>query len=153
MRSWIKWVESETDSYIIIIKLFSAADVQSVILCESWWGGATSWWYHSLSPRRRRLLCDSGVRSELQKARMASLLPPVGTEVFRRLTPASLEKKQRGHAAEESKQANSREVHTDLFSEPVTCLSPKKPTRRRVLTCCWQKRSESVTEDGSNGKR
>ncbi|XP_069384943.1 sodium channel protein type 4 subunit alpha B-like isoform X2 [Paralichthys olivaceus] len=42
-------------------------------------------------PQLKRLLGDSSVRTELQNARLACLLPPVGTEVFRRFMPASLQ--------------------------------------------------------------
>ncbi|XP_072291694.1 sodium channel protein type 4 subunit alpha B-like [Eucyclogobius newberryi] len=51
------------------------------------------------------LSSDSDVRATLQKSHVASLLPPAGTEVFRRFTPASLERIQKcvdaGHKLDE----------------------------------------------------
>lgn len=56
------------------------------------------------------MLGDSGVRAELQDNRVASLLPPVGTEVFRRFTPASLQEIQQRHEAEEKEQERRKKM-------------------------------------------
>lgn len=56
------------------------------------------------------MLGDSGVRVELQDNRVASLLPPVGTEVFRRFTPASLQEIQQRHEAEEKEQERRKKM-------------------------------------------
>ncbi|XP_054864565.1 sodium channel protein type 4 subunit alpha B-like isoform X2 [Amphiprion ocellaris] len=62
-----------------------------------------------LSPAQvSRLLGDSEVQTELQNEGIMSLLPPVGTELFRRFTPASLEKIRERHEAEERKQQNDQ---------------------------------------------
>uniref|UniRef100_A0A3Q3GSK8 Sodium channel protein n=1 Tax=Labrus bergylta TaxID=56723 RepID=A0A3Q3GSK8_9LABR len=50
-------------------------------------------------------------------ARMAPLLPPVGSEVFRRLTPASLEEIQRRHEAEEKEQQRRKEKNIEIAEE------------------------------------
>ncbi|XP_044211809.1 sodium channel protein type 4 subunit alpha B-like [Thunnus albacares] len=74
-----------------------------------------------LSPSQlSRLLGDSGVRAELQNARFAPLLPPVGTEVFRRFTPASLEeiKKER---------RKDKEVSEEDLLKPTSDLEAGKP--------------------------
>lgn len=52
-----------------------------------------------LPPQLKRLHGDDGVRAALQNTRVASLLPPVGTEVFRCLTAASLWELQQHEAA------------------------------------------------------
>ncbi|XP_074555209.1 sodium channel protein type 4 subunit alpha B-like [Halichoeres trimaculatus] len=49
----------------------------------------------------KRLLGDSEVRGALGNSSVASLLPPVGSEVFRRFTDASKEENQRRHEAKE----------------------------------------------------
>lgn len=41
---------------------------------------------------------------------MASLLPPVGTEVFRRFTPASLQEIKQRHEAEEKEQERRKKM-------------------------------------------
>ncbi|KAK9516044.1 hypothetical protein VZT92_024006 [Zoarces viviparus] len=78
----------------------------------------------------RRLLGDSGVRSALQKTRTASLLPPVGTEVFRRLTAASLQKIQQQHEDEEMElqtTKRSKEVKENNQPKPASDLEAEKP--------------------------
>ncbi|KAM6941292.1 sodium channel protein type 4 subunit alpha B-like isoform 2-T2 [Lycodopsis pacificus] len=78
----------------------------------------------------RRLLGDSGVRAALQKTRTASLLPPVGTEVFRRLTPASLQKIQQQHEDEEMElqtRKTSKEVTENNQPKPASDLEAGKP--------------------------
>uniref|UniRef100_A0A3Q3NMP5 Sodium channel protein n=1 Tax=Labrus bergylta TaxID=56723 RepID=A0A3Q3NMP5_9LABR len=55
--------------------------------------------------------------AELHDARMAPLLPPVGSEVFRRLTPASLEEIQRRHEAEEKEQQRRKEKNIEIAEE------------------------------------
>lgn len=57
------------------------------------------------------MLGSREVRADLQNASMASLLPPVGTEVFRRFTAASLEEIQRRHDAEEKEQQKKKEMN------------------------------------------
>lgn len=47
------------------------------------------------------MLGDTGVRRALQNSRIEGLLPPIGMEVFRRLTPASLRWIEQPHEAEE----------------------------------------------------
>ena len=59
------------------------------------------------------MLGDSG-RSP-QDASMAPPLPPVGTEVFRRFTPASLEEIQRRHEAEEKEQQRRKERNIEVL--------------------------------------
>ncbi|CAB1414933.1 unnamed protein product, partial [Pleuronectes platessa] len=53
-------------------------------------------------PQLKRLLGDSSLRTELENGRLASLLPPVGTEVFRSFTPASLQDITGRHEAKET---------------------------------------------------
>ncbi|XP_054475825.1 sodium channel protein type 4 subunit alpha B-like [Anoplopoma fimbria] len=81
-------------------------------------------------PQLRRLLGDSGVRAALKNTRMASLLPPVGTEVFRRLTPASLRKIQQQHEDEEMElqtRKRSKEVTENDQPKPASDLEAGKP--------------------------
>ncbi|KAF7644069.1 hypothetical protein LDENG_00228070, partial [Lucifuga dentata] len=79
----------------------------------------------------RHLLGDSGVRVALQNARMAPLLPPVGMEVFRRFTPASLDEIQRRHEAEEAEQWRRKEQNIEIAEEdlpqPANDLEAGKP--------------------------
>ncbi|XP_071318495.1 sodium channel protein type 4 subunit alpha B-like [Trachinotus anak] len=77
----------------------------------------------------KRLLCDSAVRVELHNARMTSLLPPVGTEVFRRFTPASLEEIQHRHEAEkrEQQKRKKKEVEEKDPLKQATHLEAGKP--------------------------
>ncbi|XP_073327419.1 sodium channel protein type 4 subunit alpha B-like [Pagrus major] len=63
-----------------------------------------------LPSQLKQLLGDSGVRAGLQNSRVASLLPPVGTEVFRRFTPTSLEEIQQRHEAEEKEQERRKKM-------------------------------------------
>ena len=65
------------------------------------------------SPDRRWLLGDGG--RSLQDASMAPPLPPVGTEVFRRFTPASLEEIQRRHEAEEKEQQRRKDKNIEVL--------------------------------------
>uniref|UniRef100_A0A4W6FQV9 Ion transport domain-containing protein n=1 Tax=Lates calcarifer TaxID=8187 RepID=A0A4W6FQV9_LATCA len=60
--------------------------------------------------------------------RMAPLLPPVGSEVFRRFTPASLEEIQRRHEAEEKERQRRKEknIEEDL-PKPASDLEAGKP--------------------------
>ncbi|XP_078023800.1 sodium channel protein type 4 subunit alpha B-like isoform X3 [Epinephelus lanceolatus] len=84
-----------------------------------------------LPSQLEQLLGDSAVRAELQNTRIASLLPPVGTEVFRRLTPASLEEIQQRHEAEEKerpkkkKKKNEKVAKSDL-PKPASDLKAGK---------------------------
>ncbi|XP_059190594.1 sodium channel protein type 4 subunit alpha B-like isoform X2 [Centropristis striata] len=73
----------------------------------------------------RRLLGDSEVRAALQNNRMASLLPPVGEEVFRRFTPASLEQIQKRQ--ETKSQARDTEVKESDRPKPARDLQAGKP--------------------------
>ncbi|KAM9352422.1 sodium channel protein type 4 subunit alpha B-like [Symphorus nematophorus] len=77
----------------------------------------------------KRLLGDSGIRAALQDVRMASLLPPVGTEVFRRFTPASLEEIQQQREAEEKEHKNrkNKEVEEEEGPKPANDLEAEKP--------------------------
>ncbi|XP_040918189.1 sodium channel protein type 4 subunit alpha B isoform X2 [Toxotes jaculatrix] len=62
---------------------------------------------------------------------MAPLLPPVGSEVFRRFTPASLEEIQRRHEAEEKEQQRRKERNIEIDEEdlpkPASDLEAGKP--------------------------
>ncbi|XP_029289725.1 sodium channel protein type 4 subunit alpha B-like [Cottoperca gobio] len=73
-----------------------------------------------LPSQLKRLLTDAGVRAALQETKMASLLPPVGTETFRRFTPASLEEIQR-------QQARKKQVPADDRPKPASDLEAGKP--------------------------
>uniref|UniRef100_A0A671WIA9 Sodium channel protein n=1 Tax=Sparus aurata TaxID=8175 RepID=A0A671WIA9_SPAAU len=78
------------------------------------------------SPDRGWLLGDSG--RSLQDASMAPPLPPVGTEVFRRFTPASLEEIQRRHEAEEKEQQRRKERNIEEnLPKPASDLEAGKP--------------------------
>uniref|UniRef100_A0A3P8SPB2 Sodium channel protein n=1 Tax=Amphiprion percula TaxID=161767 RepID=A0A3P8SPB2_AMPPE len=61
-------------------------------------------------------------------AKMPSLLPPVGTEVFRRFTPASLEEIQRRYEVEEKERQRRKErnIEEDL-PKPASDLEAGKP--------------------------
>ncbi|KAM7387671.1 hypothetical protein PAMA_010015 [Pampus argenteus] len=84
-----------------------------------------------LFPSQLRLLDNSAVRAELQNARMAPLLPPVGTEIFRRFTPASLEEIQQRCEAEEKEQEKRKEKNIEVAEEdlpkPASDLEAGKP--------------------------
>ncbi|XP_070764213.1 sodium channel protein type 4 subunit alpha B-like [Enoplosus armatus] len=83
-----------------------------------------------LPSQLRWLHGDSGVRAALQNARMASLLPPVGMEVFRRFTPASLGEVQGRHEAKEKerqKKKNNKEVVENDLPKPASDLEAGKP--------------------------
>lgn len=83
-----------------------------------------------LCPAQLRLLLgDSGVRAALQNTRTASLLPPVGAEVFRRLTPASLEKTHPPGDAQgvELQTRSSSEVTENTQVKPASDLEAGKP--------------------------
>ncbi|XP_051249597.1 LOW QUALITY PROTEIN: sodium channel protein type 4 subunit alpha B [Dicentrarchus labrax] len=62
---------------------------------------------------------------------MAPLLPPVGSEVFRRFTPASLEEIQRRHEVEEKEQQRRKEKNIEIAEEnlpkPASDLEAGKP--------------------------
>uniref|UniRef100_A0A8D3DXE8 Sodium channel protein n=1 Tax=Scophthalmus maximus TaxID=52904 RepID=A0A8D3DXE8_SCOMX len=64
-------------------------------------------------------------------ARMAPLLPPVGAEVFRRFTSASLEEIQRRHEAEEKEHQKRKEKNIEIAEEdipkPASDLEAGKP--------------------------
>lgn len=71
------------------------------------------------------LLGDSGVREVLQNTRIASLLPPVGTEIFSRLTPASQQ-----HDAQEKEQRTrkkNKEGEEKNLPKPASDLEAGKP--------------------------
>ncbi|XP_026166669.1 sodium channel protein type 4 subunit alpha B-like isoform X2 [Mastacembelus armatus] len=74
----------------------------------------------------KQLLGDSSIRAELQNARTVSLLPPVGTEVFRRFTPASLQESQRRQEAETEQLRNTEVAEKDL-PKPAIHLEAGKP--------------------------
>ncbi|XP_068452628.1 sodium channel protein type 4 subunit alpha B-like [Clinocottus analis] len=84
-----------------------------------------------LHPSQLRLLLgDRGVRAALQSTRTASLLPPVGEQVFRRLTPASLGKIQQHCEAEEVElqaRRRSKEVTEKIQAKPASDLEAGKP--------------------------
>lgn len=71
------------------------------------------------SGHRTQLLGDSGVRAELQNGRLVSLLPPVGTEVFRRFSPASLGEIQQRHEAEE-KEPKKKKKNKEVQNRSIT---------------------------------
>ncbi|XP_039980046.1 sodium channel protein type 4 subunit alpha B isoform X2 [Xiphias gladius] len=79
----------------------------------------------------RQLLGDCGVRVALHDARMAPLLPPVGSEVFRRFTPTSLEEIERRHEAEEKERQRKKEKNIEIAEEdlpkPASDLEAGKP--------------------------
>nr|XP_046249004.1 sodium channel protein type 4 subunit alpha B-like [Scatophagus argus] len=78
----------------------------------------------------KQLQDDGGVRAALQNTRMASLLPPVGTDVFRRFTQASLTEIQRRHEAEEKERENrkwNKEVEEKDRFKPASDLEAGKP--------------------------
>ncbi|XP_038565586.1 sodium channel protein type 4 subunit alpha B isoform X2 [Micropterus salmoides] len=62
---------------------------------------------------------------------MAPLLPPVGSEVFRRFTPASLEEIQRRHEVEEKERQKKKERNIEIAEEdlpkPASDLEAGKP--------------------------
>ncbi|KAI3359451.1 hypothetical protein L3Q82_013761, partial [Scortum barcoo] len=72
-----------------------------------------------------------GVTVVLHHAKMASLLPPVGSEVFRRFTPASLEEIQQRHEAEEKERQRRKERNIEIAEEnlpkPASDLEAGKP--------------------------
>uniref|UniRef100_A0A665W600 Sodium channel protein n=1 Tax=Echeneis naucrates TaxID=173247 RepID=A0A665W600_ECHNA len=76
-------------------------------------------------------LGDSGVCAALHDASMAPLLPPLGSEVFRRFTPASLEEIQRRHEAEEKEEQTRKEKNIEIAEEdlpkPACDLEAGKP--------------------------
>lgn len=84
------------------------------------------------SPPLLRLLRDPGVvrRLALQDAKMAALLPPIGTEVFRRFSPASLAEIERRAAEEaaeqERKKAQNIEVAEEDLPKPTSDLEAGK---------------------------
>ncbi|GAA6232848.1 sodium channel protein type 4 subunit alpha B-like [Lates japonicus] len=75
----------------------------------------------------KRLLSDGAVRAELRDTRMVSLLPPVGTEAFRHLTPASLEEIQRPREAEEKEQQERKQVEEKDRLKQAAHLEAGKP--------------------------
>ncbi|KAM6957792.1 sodium channel protein type 4 subunit alpha B [Aplochiton taeniatus] len=83
-----------------------------------------------LSPAILALLGDGGVREALQDVKMASLLPPAGTEVFRRFTPASLVEIESCAALlaaeEESRKAANVELTEDDLPKPASDLEAGK---------------------------
>ncbi|KAK2880677.1 hypothetical protein Q8A73_023375 [Channa argus] len=78
------------------------------------------------SSQLKQLLGNSEVRAKLQNAKMASLLPPVGTEVFRRFTAASIEEIQQRHEAEMNQQQKDKLVEKNL-PKPAVHLEDGKP--------------------------
>ncbi|XP_062246667.1 sodium channel protein type 4 subunit alpha B-like isoform X1 [Platichthys flesus] len=82
-------------------------------------------------PQLKRLLGDSSLRTELKNGRLASLLPPVGTEVFRSFTPASLQDITGRHEAKETERQERtnkdvRNVEKELQTQ-ATHLEAGKP--------------------------
>lgn len=71
------------------------------------------------SAARKRLHGDDAVRAALQNTRVASLLPPVGTEVFRCLTAASLWELQQHEAARTTR--GKREENKEVCNMTMTC--------------------------------
>ncbi|XP_076588349.1 sodium channel protein type 4 subunit alpha B-like [Chaetodon auriga] len=69
----------------------------------------------------RRLLGNSGVRAALQNTRMASLLPPVGRDVFRRFTQGHEDEEKR-----ESRKKNKEVLEKDRL-KPASELEAGKP--------------------------
>ncbi|XP_032404158.1 sodium channel protein type 2 subunit alpha-like isoform X2 [Xiphophorus hellerii] len=70
--------------------------------------------------QRNQLHGNHEVRMELRNQRMTSLLPPVGVEVFRRFTPASLEE------IEQEAEKNKKKPEKDQ-SKPASHLQAGKP--------------------------
>ncbi|XP_024864430.1 sodium channel protein type 4 subunit alpha B isoform X2 [Kryptolebias marmoratus] len=74
--------------------------------------------------RLKRLLSSPEAREVLRNANMALLLPPVGTEVFRHFTPASLKEIQRKqaakqHEAEQQKEEQNKREKTEKAEEDL----------------------------------
>uniref|UniRef100_G3NXF0 Ion transport domain-containing protein n=1 Tax=Gasterosteus aculeatus aculeatus TaxID=481459 RepID=G3NXF0_GASAC len=77
-----------------------------------------------------QLLGDTGVRRALQNSRIEGLLPPIGMEVFRRLTPASLRWIEQPHEAEEmalEMSERSEEVTENNMPKQTSDLETGKP--------------------------
>ncbi|KAF3700655.1 Sodium channel protein type 4 subunit alpha B Voltage-gated sodium channel subunit alpha Nav1.4b [Channa argus] len=74
---------------------------------------------------------DVGVQVVLRDDRMLPLLPPVGAEVFRRFTPASLEEIQRRREVVEKEQQKRKEKNIEIGDEdlpkPASDLEAGKP--------------------------
>lgn len=56
------------------------------------------------------------VQEILHDANMAPLLPPIGSEIFKRFTPASLEEIQRRHEAEEKECQIRKENNIEVYN-------------------------------------
>ncbi|KAK1875954.1 Sodium channel protein type 4 subunit alpha B [Dissostichus eleginoides] len=96
-----------------------------------------------LSPPQLKQLMEGGVRAGLKGTRMASLLPPAGSETFRRLKPASTERVQDRQTSEnlgpvgdhrDPLQTVSQVRTWDLLGTTGTCESP---TPRSEPGTCW----------------
>lgn len=91
--------------------------------------------------RSRQLLGNSGVRAKLQNARMAPLLPPVGVEVFRRFTAASLEDINRRHEAMEKERRKRKEnntfVHNILIIFELLIINGQYTETQNSYSKCW----------------
>ncbi|XP_061701700.1 sodium channel protein type 4 subunit alpha B [Syngnathoides biaculeatus] len=64
----------------------------------------------------RKLLDNGALRAQLQNTKMVTLLPPIGTEVFRKFTPVSLEEIQRCRQVKE-KEPHRKEDENILVTE------------------------------------
>uniref|UniRef100_A0AAQ4RV44 Sodium channel protein n=1 Tax=Gasterosteus aculeatus aculeatus TaxID=481459 RepID=A0AAQ4RV44_GASAC len=87
---------------------------------------------HKTSPYESAVLGKPhGVATALHDARMAPLLPPVGSEVFRRFTPSSLEELLKHHKLVEKEQQSRKEKNIEIAEEdlpkPASDLEAGKP--------------------------
>ncbi|KAM4734849.1 sodium channel protein type 4 subunit alpha B-like [Anableps anableps] len=109
--------------------------------------------------QRKQLHSNHEVRVELQNHRMTSLLPPVGVEVFRPLTPASLEERQREEEAEKNKKKPEKDqtkpashlkagktlpfiygdLPPELLSTPLEDLDPFYHSQKTFIVLCKEK--------------
>ncbi|XP_014328997.1 sodium channel protein type 4 subunit alpha-like isoform X2 [Xiphophorus maculatus] len=107
--------------------------------------------------QRNQLHGNHEVRMELQNQRMTSLLPPVGVEVFRRFTPASLEeiqqeaeKNKKKPEKDQSKPASHlqagkplpfiyRAPSPELLSTPLEDLDPFYQSQKTFIVICKKK--------------
>lgn len=88
------------------------------------------------SAARKRLHGDDGVRAALQNTRVASLLPPVGTEVFRCITAASLWELQQHQATRTTR--GKREKNKEVRNMRMTCQQTitRDTASDRMLNIC-----------------
>ncbi|PWA24692.1 hypothetical protein CCH79_00010186 [Gambusia affinis] len=107
--------------------------------------------------QRNQLHGNHEVRMELRNQRMTSLLPPVGVEVFRRFTPASLEeiqqeavKNKKKPEKDQSKPASHLQAgeplpfiygdpSPELLSTPLEDLDPFYQSQKTFIVICKER--------------